>query len=66
MVKGTILFLRSIDLNKVDKNSANIEQTMDLTGQNLKEYQAADFVIYGDKLVLKNKYGKTGVIGRKK
>jgi|GEM_PF-5222566 len=64
MTNGTILFLGSSDLRK-PKEGGTIEDAMELTGDALKVYQEVDFVLYGDSLVLKNKYGKTGIIKRK-
>jgi len=67
MIKGTVLFINADDLRKnVKNNPPTLEDRMDLTGKDLKAYQDADLVIYGDREVLKNKYGKVGIITRKK
>jgi len=66
MFKGTVLFLTADDLRKVIKERPTIEDRMELIGEDLKTYQDADVVIYGDSEVLKNRYGKVGVISKKK
>ena len=66
MIKGTVLFINADDLRKINKEVPTIEDRMELIGEKLKAYQEADLVIYGDSEVLKNKYGKVGIITRKK
>jgi len=66
MLKGTVLFLNRDDLRKVAKENSTIEDKMELLGAELKAYQDADIVVYGDSEVVKNKYGKVGIISRKK
>ena len=67
MIKGTVLFLSAKDLMKnIKHDPPTLEDRMELTGDDLKAYQDADLVIYGDSEVLKNKYGKIGIISRKK
>jgi len=66
MLKGTVLFLNRDDLRKAAKENPTIEDKMELLGAELKAYQDADIVVYGDSEVVKNKYGKVGIISRKK
>lgn len=66
MIKGSVLFIKADDLRKNTKEVPTIEDRMELTGEKLKAYQDADLVIYGDSEVLKNKYGKVGIISKKK
>jgi len=67
MIKGTVLFLTADDLRKSIKHDPpTLEDRMELIGDELKAYQDADLVVYGDKEVLKNKYGKIGIISKKK
>jgi NCAIR mutase (PurE)-related protein len=66
MIKGTVIFINENDLRKNTKEQPTIEDRMELMGDDLKTYQSADVVIYRDNEVVKNKYGKVGIITRKK
>jgi hypothetical protein len=67
MIKGTVLFINADDLRKNIKNDPpTLQDRMELIGSELKAYQDADLVIYGDSEVLKNKHGKIGIITKKK
>jgi len=66
MIKGTVIFINEDDLRKNTKELPTIEHRMELIGAELKAYQEADIVIYRDNEVVKNKYGKIGIITKKK
>jgi len=66
MIKGTVIFINEDDLRKNTKELPTIEDRMELIGDELKAYQEADVVIYRDNEVVKNRYGKIGIITRKK
>lgn len=66
MIKGTVIFLDDSDLRKTTKENCSVEDRMELLGKELDEYQKADLVIYSGREVLKNRYGKTGLIQKKK
>jgi hypothetical protein len=67
MIKGTVLFINVNDLRKnIKHDPPTLEDRLELVGNELKAYQDADVVIYGDSEVLKNKHGKIGIISKKK